>query len=112
MKSIKINQAKLRSCEALLRAAGAIHEGVAFPSFVYVSKKDYKTLSDNVKKEFKRLYPEIPMKSIDYSIGIHMLNLSPVVCNALKDGYILLDEERMDNQKERNELFFESRLAD
>lgn len=87
MKVIKFRQSLLnKSCDDIMRFANAVDElkKQAYPEFVYMSKTDYKTLRKNLTKKYGKLFTEM-----------HLLNLGPnqSLENAVKDGYLIVDEE-------------------
>jgi spore germination protein GerM len=105
MKAVKLKKAWLKDAETLLRAVGAVHGKRAFPSEVYLSKEDYKVLKQNTAKAFKKKYPFILAKKLDFSIGMHLLNLGPneSLGSALKPGVALVDEVRIQEEVALND---------
>jgi len=98
MKQIKVNKRLFQSEPSkLLKAVGAVVGYQAYPSDVYVSKEDYKSMVKATIKMFRKEYPYMKPSStkLRASIGVHLLNLGPneTLGDAIKPGYVLVDED-------------------
>lgn len=102
MKTVKLKKSWLSDPEKLLRAVGAVNDKLsrAFPSEVYLSKEDYKVLTQNTAKAFKKKYPFIHKRKLESSIAIHMLNLGPneSLGSAVRPGVALVDEAAIEEE--------------
>lgn len=106
MRTYKLTKAMTKDMEILLSTVGAVMhlpdgEGRkrAFPSYVFVSKNDYKKLTQEVTKSFRKEYPYISPRKLKSSVGMHLLNLGPVVVNGIKDGFVLVDNNAIASEK-------------
>jgi hypothetical protein len=99
MKAIKLTK-KMLSLEPmdLLVKLGASNETTAFPQHVYVSKQDYKSIKNNVRKLAKKQFPGFAKKHIDNVVGFEMLSYGPnsVLEDALKPGFAVVDFEAIE----------------
>jgi hypothetical protein len=97
MKAIKLKKSWLRDPETLLRKLGAFKENQGFPDLVYISAQDYKILYKNTQKAYKKLYPNLNNKKIEFSVNMEMLGLGPnqALENAIKPGFVLMEETRV-----------------
>lgn len=96
MKTIRITKKMFSSAEDLLEAAGAISGNRAFPYFVYMSPRDYKKFTSNIKKAFKKKYKFLSKHKIDSSTGMYLLNLGPTEVAGVKEGYIIVDNKQIE----------------
>lgn len=71
-----------------------------FPYCAFVSPKTYKTMEKKITAEFKKKYNYLNKKSLDAAVGLHMLNLGPVVLKGLPDNVVLIDESTVEEHKE------------
>jgi hypothetical protein len=60
-----------------------------------VSKKDYKTLENLVKKHVKKNYPYLPYKKIQLTVGMTMLDFGPRLAKDVEDGIVRIEEEQL-----------------
>jgi hypothetical protein len=105
LKTYKINKRDYTNFEYLLKRVGAVHNDQGFPSHVYWSKADLNKSRAAIKASYKKEFPYMTSKALDYQVGMLMLNLSPseVAGNGLKPGYMLVDERAIKDEKRSNE---------
>lgn len=114
MKTVKIHNKDYVNLEYLLDRVGAVYKvnGRAFaePSAVYWTKKDLKLMERSLFKEFKKEHPYSTTKKLKSSVGMHMLNLSPneLKGEGLKNGYMLVDENKIAEAKEKTEQYYKN----
>src|SRR5271166_5344616 len=94
MKTVKLTK-KMLSMEPmnLLVKLGASNKTTTFPQHVYLSKKDYATIENNVRRLAKKQYPDYAKNYIDNVVGFEMLNYGPssLLETALKPGFAVVD---------------------
>jgi len=100
MKLVKIKKSLLKKdWVAILTELGAVNQKLkqAFPSSVYMSAEDIKTVRANTKVQLKKEHKYISKKHLDYSEAMHFLNLgaSSRFETALKSGYVLVDTDEI-----------------
>lgn len=106
MKAFKLNKKMMSDPVALLRAVGAVNKelGTAFPSQVFMNKKDYSKLKNNVEKMFKKEIQELGgtrSKQYEFSVGLYMLNYAPVKLEkGIQPGYVLVDNHAIQKEIE------------
>ena len=95
MRYVKITKRMLKDPETILRKAGAVYKKQAFPSHVYMNKKDYEELEKNLTKYAKSLFGKnATEKRIKFMVGMELLNFGPVVLDkGIEKGYILVNDE-------------------
>lgn len=101
MKVIKLKKSYLKDPETLLRKVGAVKDSKGLPSFVYISKEDYKTLRNNTKKCIKNTNPWASINAINYGTEFQLLDLGPNqgLEDAIKPGYALIDLEGIESSE-------------
>lgn len=97
MKVVKLKKTDLKKLpEELLRKFGLVNDKnkTANPSALYFSEADAKVLKQNLKNRYKKEMSHASSKHIEYSAGVHWLNLGPneSLKEALKPGYAIVDE--------------------
>jgi hypothetical protein len=60
-----------------------------------VNNKDYKKLSNLVKKHVKKQYPYLPYKKINLTVGMTMLDIGPRVDNSVEEGFVKINQEEL-----------------
>ncbi len=105
MKVVKLNKKLLSLHPAIfLKKIGAINveQTRVFPSDVYLSKKDYKSLEDTVRKMAKKEMPGATKVYINKQVSWEMLGYGPneSLGDAIKDGFALIDEEAIKKEVE------------
>jgi len=104
MKAFKLNKKMMSDPVALLRAVGAVSDEMklAFPSQVFMNKKDYAKLRKNVEKNFKKEIIEFGKNKSDqfeYAVGLYMLNYAPVELEkGIQSGYVLVDNHKIQEE--------------
>jgi hypothetical protein len=93
MRLVKIRKSWLNDASLLLKKVGALQGNQAFPSDVYISEEDYKTLEYATTQFGKKMgFRGDRLKS---AVGFELLNLGPntLLAKALKPGYVLVDDD-------------------
>ena len=98
MKILKIKTNEYSDYEALLKRAGLVNEGeaIASPERMYVNEATHRIFKKKTTEAYKKKYPGMTPKSIQYNVGLYMLNLAPAVLKnkngggALRNGYALV----------------------
>jgi len=106
MKIVKINKKLLSLHPSMfLKKIGAVNieQKMVFPSEVYLSKKDYKTLESSVRKMIKKELAGFKKDYIERYVSIEMLAYGPnkSLADAIKDGVALIDEEAIKQRIEQ-----------
>lgn len=93
MISYKLRKTDYYNLDKMLIRIGATKDREAFPSYVYMSKKDLNKMRVELTKAYKKAMPYATKKLIALQVGFDMLNLSPneVKGFGIKDGYCLVD---------------------
>lgn len=108
MKAFKLTKSMMQDPQTLLEKVGAINSRTkeAYPQYVYIGAKDYKKLNQNVRKAFKNKYSylkNLKKESLDFDIGLHMLNLAPVeIDKGIEKGYVIVDTASIFEEKQRS----------
>lgn len=94
MKSFKLKAKHYKSLEQMLDYVGLVDKvnKEAYPSSCFVGPTTYKKLQKTLTKEYKKEYPNSTKKTMEYAIGVYMLNLAPVVVEGIEEDYILVEE--------------------
>lgn len=105
LKSYKLTKKMMKDAEELLGSVGAIDKtkNQAYPYHTYMCPKDYKNLERNVRAAFKKKYPFLAAKKLEFSVGMHLLNLGPVELDGIREGYILVDESAINRGENQND---------
>lgn len=107
MKTIKIHKRDYSDYEYLLRRVGAISKDGenGLPQHVYWNTSDLIKSRNLLIKAFKKEYKHLSHDSLMFSVAMHILNLAPnkVRGRGLKQGYMLVDEKGIENEKENFE---------
>jgi len=98
MKAVKLTKKMLKMHPAdLLVELGAYNKEKkrVYPSEVYLSKKDCKTLRNVLTKQAKKEYAYLSKNRLKSLIGMEWLNygLNETLVDAIKPGYVLVDED-------------------
>lgn len=99
MKQYKIKASEYANLPALLTRVGATEGNRAFPSDVYVNKKTLALFKSALKKLAKKKYPFLSERRLNNAVGMELLNLGPNESKDVKDGYIAVDTESIENNK-------------
>ena len=97
MEEFKLTKRLMRDAVTLLKGVGAVVGTKAYPSHVYLNVNDYKKLYKNVRNQFEKEYPHLSAKKIQVGTGMHMLNLGPCALKGVKEGYVLVDLNRIND---------------
>jgi hypothetical protein len=98
MKIYKLKKSDLNDLFKLYKRIDCIYEDrYAFPYHTYVSKKTYKEFEKTTRQLFKKQHPYITKKALDYSVGLHLLNLAPCELHGLSDNIVLVDSKAVQN---------------
>lgn len=101
MKTFKIKKKEFGDLTSLYERIGCTHKDrYAFPYHTFVSPKTYKLIEKTIKQQYKKEYPHLNKRRLDSSVGMHLLNLGPVILTGLHDNVILVDTKSIDESKE------------
>lgn len=95
MKTAKIKKKYYKDLSFMYHDLGLIENNSCNPSNVLCSKEDYELIKKTIRAEFKKQNPYASKKSLDFSVGMHLLNLGPneVANQAIRPGYLLILED-------------------
>lgn len=103
MRTVKLQASDLKDYPELLQKCEAIscNGKTAYPQHVYISEEDGRTLVVNIIKGARKEAPSLKGKALQAAIGFHRLNLEPngLLKKAIKKGYALVDDERIEEQE-------------
>lgn len=94
-KIVKLSKKDLNSSlEDLLKKYNLVMGTSAFPERLYLSKKDYNKLYNNIKKLFKKELKIGGKSYINYSVDAYFTTLGPNTSlqNIIKPGYAIITE--------------------
>ena len=100
MKAVKIKKRYYKDLPFMYKDLGLIDKANSCdPSRVLCSKNDYKLFEKATKDIFMKQHPYTTSKKIEFGVAMHLLNLGPSerVCQAIKDGYLLILDSKVDN---------------
>lgn len=99
MKSYKLKKSELTKVNyaGILRRVGAVDGNQAYPSHTYISSKTAKRMERALYAAYKKEFPWAHNKKLQYSVGMEILNLEPSICDAIKDGYIAVDDRAIND---------------
>jgi len=104
MKTYKLRKSDYTDFQGLMRRVGAVSNDntQAYPQHVYCNRKDLTKSVKLLKQLAKKANPHYSSKQADMAARMYFLNLSPneLMGNPLKDGYVLVDEKAIENEKE------------
>lgn len=99
----KLRAVHFRDLQKLLKDVGLVNGQQGFPSNIFVCKEDYKKITKEITKQFKKQHPHITKRRLEFGVGMHMLDLAPAINDAIKPGYAIivpiLTGEKDDNGK-------------
>lgn len=110
MKIIKLKAGMLKEPGSLLRQVGAVYKNQAFPSHAYMNPKDYKKLMANYTRALKKDHPYMSLRTLQYSVNSHFLNLGPREDKGVAPGYLIVDDVEIDCEK--NEKVWDSNIPE
>jgi hypothetical protein len=87
IKTIKLKKKHYSNLEQLLRDAGLVEENEAKPWNLFVNKKTYKLITQEITKAYKKEFPYVNTNKLKSSVAMYMLNLAPSINDGVKDGY-------------------------
>ena len=96
MKSLKLKKVHYWDLEKLMDDCEVVDGDKANPSLVFVNELTLRVMRKTITEKYKKQDPHLSKKYIDYSVSMYMLNLAPDTSNAIKDGYCIVEEERIE----------------
>jgi len=67
---------------------------------VYVNQKDYKNLERQLRLHIKYTNKGIPKKTLDYQVGLFLLQYGPVEKNSVPTGIVYIDTKNLYGEEE------------
>lgn len=106
MNPVKLNKnwLKLHPADVLTKLGATYPERKqGFPSHVYFSREDSKTLKENLKKLANKSFPGASKRLIANCVGMDWLNYGPneSLKDVVRPGYALIDNEAIEQYKKQ-----------